>query len=75
MTVSIRHSSQCVLGKFYFLVSIVLLICIGTDHQRPEDQPGRREVVQADEHHGQSFDRVSVHAGLLHLPLLLQVRH
>lgn len=46
-------------------------LCVG---QGPAHQPGRGEVLQAAQLHGQQARHLSLHTGLLHVPVLPQVR-
>lgn len=48
-----------------------MVLCV---EQGPAHQPGCGEVLQAAQLHGQQAHHLALHAGLLHVPVLPQVR-
>ena len=53
------------------LRALTVPLCV---EQGPADQPGCGEVLQAAQLHGQQACHLSLHTGILHIPVLSQVR-
>lgn len=58
-------------GFYFWALMVPVALCV---EQGPAHQPGCGEVLQAAQLHGQQACHLTLHAGLLHIPVLSQVR-